>query len=55
MLYVTTQVDVCGAALSASSHAPVAKYFIRDYGKLSMLDSAALEAALSKGPVAVGK
>ena len=33
---------------------PVAKYFIRDYGKVPMLDSAALMVAVSKGPVALG-
>lgn len=48
------QVDVCGAELSATSQAPVAKYFIRDFGKLIVMDPTALMSAVNKGPVAVG-
>lgn len=50
-----TQVDVCGAELTSSAQAPVAKYFIKEYGKLPMLDSAVLQAAVARGPVAVGE
>jgi hypothetical protein len=46
-------VDVC--SLQAASRLPVAKYFIKEYGKVSMLDPTALMAALVKGPIALGK
>ena len=44
--------DVCG--VSQASILPVAKYYIKDYGKVGILDSAALMAAVVKGPVALG-
>lgn len=47
------QVDTCN--VKRATMLPVAKYFIRDYGKVPMLDSNALMAAVSKGPVALGK
>jgi len=47
------QVDVCGVA--QASVLPVAKYFIREYGKVGMLDSAALMVAVNRGPVALGE
>jgi hypothetical protein len=34
--------------------APVAKYFIKDYGRVQAMDPAALMQALQKGPVALG-
>lgn len=46
---------MCGAELTSSAQAPVAKYFIKEYGKLPMLDSAVLQAAVARGPVAVGE
>ena len=49
----TLQVDVCG--VEQASVLPVAKYFLREYGKVGMLDSSALMVAVNRGPVALGK
>eukprot|EP01032_Pedospumella_encystans_P009198 gene9198-10852_t len=46
------KVDTC--YVKKATILPVAKYFIRDCGKVPMLDSAALMVAVSKGPVALG-
>jgi hypothetical protein len=45
--------DTCKVQLV--EQAPVAHYFVKDYGKVPMQDSRALMLAVSAGPVALGK
>lgn len=41
--------------MESAAAEPVAKYFIKDFGKLEMFNSEALKEALMQGPIALGK